>query len=270
MHTSPSHTHTHTHTQNQLLGPGTYSTETGDFTPRAIEQKRGGPNWERAHEVARLAAIPHMLYRQQWEHKRLLVGHASCSGSTRGYWWVVPRAVGAQEATGGSCLVQWEHKRLLVGHALCSGSTRGYWWVMPRAVGAQEATGGSCLVQWEHKRLLVGHASCSGSTRGYWWVMPRAVGAQEATGGSCLVHWEHKRLLVGHASFLAPQPPWRGLGTRLLVDTACNQDSAMLELTNKRNACVYVETNSVLSPHSPPHTNSITQHSKCIHWVAIL
>ena len=129
------HTHTHTHTQNQLLGPGTYSTETGDFTPRAIEQKRGGPNWERAHEVARLAAIPHMLYRQQWEHKRLLVGHASFPAPLEG--------------------------------------------------PGNKATGGSCLVP-------------------------------------------------------SPPAPWRGLGTRLLVDTACNQDSAVLELTNKRNVHVRV------------------------------
>ena len=59
--------------QNQLLGPGTYVIETGDFTPPAILEKSQGPNWERAQEVAKLAAIPHYLYREQWEHKKLLV-----------------------------------------------------------------------------------------------------------------------------------------------------------------------------------------------------
>lgn len=58
--------------ENRLLGPGTYIMETGDFTARSIEQKSLGPNWERAHDVARLAAIPHMLYREQWEHRRQL------------------------------------------------------------------------------------------------------------------------------------------------------------------------------------------------------
>ena len=60
------------HEQNKQLGPGTHSIETGDFTQRAIKEKQCGPNWERAFEVAKLASIPHMLYRRQWEHKRQL------------------------------------------------------------------------------------------------------------------------------------------------------------------------------------------------------
>ena len=74
----------YTHTQNQLLGPGTYSMETGDFTARGIEQRASGPNWEWAHDVARLAAIPHMLYREQWKHKKQLVSYlpSSFPGST--------------------------------------------------------------------------------------------------------------------------------------------------------------------------------------------
>ncbi len=67
------HTNTHTHVQNQLLGPGAYNVETGDFTSRAILERSQGPNWQRAHEVAKLASIPHYLYHSQWEHKRSLV-----------------------------------------------------------------------------------------------------------------------------------------------------------------------------------------------------
>ena len=59
--------------QNKLLGPGTYKTETGSFTPRAIHEKSQGPNWARAFEVAKWAAVPHMLYREEWKHKRQLV-----------------------------------------------------------------------------------------------------------------------------------------------------------------------------------------------------
>lgn len=65
-----SHTHT---TQSKLRGPGTYSIETGAFTVRAMEEKLKGPNWERARDVAKMAAMPHMLYKNQWEHKRELV-----------------------------------------------------------------------------------------------------------------------------------------------------------------------------------------------------
>lgn len=65
--------HTHTlYLQNKLLGPGTYSIETGDFTPRAICEKSQLPNWQRAYDVAKLASIPHYLYRSQWEQKRSL------------------------------------------------------------------------------------------------------------------------------------------------------------------------------------------------------
>lgn len=59
--------------ENKLLGPGTYTVETGDFTPRAIAGKTQGPNWERAQDMAKFNAIPHMLYRDQWQHKRDLV-----------------------------------------------------------------------------------------------------------------------------------------------------------------------------------------------------
>lgn len=56
-----------------MLGPGTYRVETGDFTGAAMEQKRKGPNWERAFHVATMANIPHILYKEKWEHRRALV-----------------------------------------------------------------------------------------------------------------------------------------------------------------------------------------------------
>eukprot|EP00731_Ephydatia_muelleri_P018050 Em0011g90a len=55
-----------------MLGPGTYRVETGDFTGAAMEQKRKGPNWERAFHVATMANIPHILYKEKWEHRRAL------------------------------------------------------------------------------------------------------------------------------------------------------------------------------------------------------
>lgn len=56
-----------------MLGPGTYCVETGDFTGTAMEKKRKGPNWERAFHVATMANIPHILYKEKWEHRRALV-----------------------------------------------------------------------------------------------------------------------------------------------------------------------------------------------------
>lgn len=55
-----------------MLGPGAYRIETGDFTCTAIAQKKKGPNWERAFHVAQLANIPHVLYKDKWEHRRAL------------------------------------------------------------------------------------------------------------------------------------------------------------------------------------------------------
>lgn len=59
--------------ENQLLGPGAYSVQCGDFSPEAVATRAEGPNWERAQDVAKFNAIPHMLYRDQWEHKKQLV-----------------------------------------------------------------------------------------------------------------------------------------------------------------------------------------------------
>ena len=65
------------HLQNTLLGPGAYSSREGDFTPSTIAMRAHGPNWESAHDMARFNAIPHMLYRGEWEHKKELVSSKS-------------------------------------------------------------------------------------------------------------------------------------------------------------------------------------------------
>lgn len=59
--------------ENRRLGPGTYSIETGSFTDKAVRIKSAGPNWRKAFDSAKLSAIPHMLYREQWNQKRLLI-----------------------------------------------------------------------------------------------------------------------------------------------------------------------------------------------------
>ncbi|KAG9350915.1 hypothetical protein JZ751_024804 [Albula glossodonta] len=54
------------------LGPGRYDVDTGDFSARAVRERAKGPGWRRAQEMGWLARIPHVLYRETWEHKRFL------------------------------------------------------------------------------------------------------------------------------------------------------------------------------------------------------
>ncbi|XP_045061691.1 lymphocyte expansion molecule [Coregonus clupeaformis] len=55
------------------LGPGSYDAAgRGDFSERSVAERAKGPGWQRAQETARLAAIPHLLYREAWENKRFL------------------------------------------------------------------------------------------------------------------------------------------------------------------------------------------------------
>ena len=62
--------------QERRLGPGSYDAAGhGDFSKRSVAERAKGPGWQRAQETARLAAIPHLLYREAWENKRFLVGH---------------------------------------------------------------------------------------------------------------------------------------------------------------------------------------------------
>ena len=55
------------------LAPGAYDIAVGGFSDRSVLQRSQGPGWQRAQEVARLAGIPHMLYKEQWNHKKFLV-----------------------------------------------------------------------------------------------------------------------------------------------------------------------------------------------------
>ncbi|KAL1022503.1 hypothetical protein UPYG_G00028560 [Umbra pygmaea] len=68
-------------TNERMLGPGSYDVAGhGDFSERSVAQRAKGPGWRKAQETARLAAIPHILYREAWENKHFLksqVGPAS-------------------------------------------------------------------------------------------------------------------------------------------------------------------------------------------------
>lgn len=57
---------------NTLLGPGRYEVNSGGFSDQAVEERADGPGWARAYEVARMAAMPHLLHKEQWEHNRML------------------------------------------------------------------------------------------------------------------------------------------------------------------------------------------------------
>ena len=59
--------------QNTWLGPGRYDVEVGGFSSKSVENAASGPGWARAHEVSRMAALPHLLYKEQWQQKKLLV-----------------------------------------------------------------------------------------------------------------------------------------------------------------------------------------------------
>ncbi|GFO03101.1 lymphocyte expansion molecule [Plakobranchus ocellatus] len=54
------------------LGPGAYNTIVGGFSTKAVENKASGPGWARQLEVERLASLPHLLYKEQWEENKML------------------------------------------------------------------------------------------------------------------------------------------------------------------------------------------------------
>lgn len=62
----------HNTKENQLLGPGKYEIDTGGFNPKSISARASGPGWEQAHNAARLAMMPHLLYKEEFEHKKML------------------------------------------------------------------------------------------------------------------------------------------------------------------------------------------------------
>ncbi|XP_074642342.1 ciliary microtubule-associated protein 2-like [Tubulanus polymorphus] len=57
---------------NRRLGPGSYHVDTGDFSDKAVIHRASGPGWARAYEVSKMAALPHLLHKEQWELKKLL------------------------------------------------------------------------------------------------------------------------------------------------------------------------------------------------------
>lgn len=42
------------------------------FDSKNVSERAKGPGWKRAYDSVQLAAIPHMLYKDQWEQRRLL------------------------------------------------------------------------------------------------------------------------------------------------------------------------------------------------------
>ncbi|XP_043941435.1 lymphocyte expansion molecule [Protopterus annectens] len=54
------------------LGPGTYNIEKGDFSAGVVERKASGPGWARAVETAKLAQMPHLLFKDLWDQKKFL------------------------------------------------------------------------------------------------------------------------------------------------------------------------------------------------------
>lgn len=59
--------------QKRKLGPGAYDVSHGGFSQKSVEERSDGPGWSRAYEVEKLAALPHLLNKEQWEMKRILV-----------------------------------------------------------------------------------------------------------------------------------------------------------------------------------------------------
>ncbi|KAM8930609.1 ciliary microtubule-associated protein 2 [Pelodytes ibericus] len=54
------------------LGPGSYESAPGDFSPSVLQRKASGPGWKRAEETKRLAELPHLFYKETWERNRIL------------------------------------------------------------------------------------------------------------------------------------------------------------------------------------------------------
>ena len=60
--------------QNRRMGPGSYYVDVGGFNRKSVDERASGPGWARAYEVERMAALPHLLHKDQWELKKMLVG----------------------------------------------------------------------------------------------------------------------------------------------------------------------------------------------------
>ena len=55
------------------MGPGSYYVDVGGFNRKSVDERASGPGWSRAYEVERMAALPHLLHKDQWELKKMLV-----------------------------------------------------------------------------------------------------------------------------------------------------------------------------------------------------
>ena len=49
--------------------------DVGGFNRKSVDERASGPGWARAYEVERMAALPHLLHKDQWELKKLLVNN---------------------------------------------------------------------------------------------------------------------------------------------------------------------------------------------------
>ncbi|XP_076440933.1 ciliary microtubule-associated protein 2-like isoform X2 [Babylonia areolata] len=58
--------------QTRKLGPGMYHVDQGGFHPKAVDERASGPGWSRQYEVERMAALPHLLHKDQWQERQML------------------------------------------------------------------------------------------------------------------------------------------------------------------------------------------------------
>ncbi|KAK7495048.1 hypothetical protein BaRGS_00013688 [Batillaria attramentaria] len=54
------------------LCPGVYYVDVGGFSAKAVEERASGPGWSRQYEVERMAALPHLLHKDQWQERQSL------------------------------------------------------------------------------------------------------------------------------------------------------------------------------------------------------
>lgn len=52
--------------------PGVYNVDKGGFNPKAVDERASAPGWARQYEVERMAALPHLLHKDQWLERQML------------------------------------------------------------------------------------------------------------------------------------------------------------------------------------------------------
>lgn len=60
--------------QKRKVGPGLYNVDVGGFSAKSVEERSSGPGWARQYEVEQMAALPHLLHKDQWLEQQNLVG----------------------------------------------------------------------------------------------------------------------------------------------------------------------------------------------------